>query len=88
MHPIEYYAKARKIMIWIVPNSEPVMNGKVTWSYEIEILPYTPIGEYFRTHTEHYMKYSYQEWDSYDEAEVAAYKRARELYSEYMDTKI
>ncbi len=87
---LDYWVKERNIVIWMVPCSETELNGKVTWGWEIEVLPYTEIGFYLRDKPLGYGQscsnvfYSYQEWQTYDQAKTMALNKAKDIYYSYV----
>lgn len=88
---IDTLAKEKGIVCWLIPSS--YQDGRVAWSYEIEVLPYTEMGEYLhKTRTDNGADaknffYSYQDWDSYDEAKKNVIDRANNLLNEFMRSK-
>ena len=81
---LDKLAKEKGIICWIVPCSFSYPPHKVTWGYEIEVLPYSEMGKYY-CESEHKsnMFYPYQEWDTYDEAKQKMIERANKIFDEW-----
>ena len=90
----ELAARERKMAIWIIPISEPILDGKVTWTWEIEILPYTRIGQFYIAKQASNpepgqggnIKYAYKEWPTYEEAKDDALMKTQELYLYFVES--
>jgi hypothetical protein len=83
---VERLAKEKNIVCWLIPVSYD--DGKVTWGYEIELLPYSPIAKIGSLLPEKSnIIHSYQQWDTYDKAREQMLLKANELQSLFLSSK-
>ncbi len=69
-------AKEKGMVCWLIPTSYSGENARITWGYEIEILQSSiAYGD------EHFI-YSYEQWDTYDEAKEKMIAKANKLFDE------
>jgi len=74
----ESYA-AKNLAIWITPVSEPTPGGRVSWQWEIEILPFTPIGQFYMDSPAGHLRSSFREFNNFRTARSAAFREADSL---------